>query len=56
MKIEIRKGDIAGAMEMTKESEEMPSSLRASLFGANLKRILEFVFEEECKVQVTFEE
>ena len=56
MKIEIRKGDMAAAMATTRETEELPSSVRASIFETNLKRILEFIFEEECEVQVTFEE
>ena len=56
MRIEIRKGDRAGVMEVTKEGEEMPSKVRAHIVETNLKRILETVFEEECEVQVTFEE
>ncbi len=56
MKIEIRKGDRASAMEITKEGEKTGPKKRAKLFETNLKRVLDFVFEDECEVQVTFEE
>ena len=53
MKIEIRKGDIVAALDV---DETLEPKLLANVFASQLKDVLEYVFKEECKVQVTFEE
>ena len=53
MKIEIRKGETVARLHV---NEKLEPKLIAKVFASQLKDVLEYVFKEECEVQVTFEE